>query len=72
MSIKDLVPIILEGAKHSGATVVFDQSKPVTIPVRRVDVTKAENILGFRPSISLQQGIAETINWYKREVGSRT
>jgi len=35
------------------------------IPIRLVDTTKAETILGFRASTGLKKGIEKTIKWYR-------
>jgi nucleoside-diphosphate-sugar epimerase len=37
------------------------------VPIRKcLDTRKAETVLGWRPSISLEDGLRETIDWYKR------
>lgn len=53
--------------KVSGLTpeIIWDNSKPTTIPFRMVDTQKINN-LGFRPTYSFEDGIKETIEWYKR------
>lgn len=53
--------------KVTGLTpkVEWDNSKPTTIPFRMVDTTKLKN-LGFTPQYSFEDGIRETINWYKK------
>lgn len=35
------------------------------IKVRKVDVSKAEKLLGFKPEININYGIAETLKWYQ-------
>jgi GDP-L-fucose synthase len=64
-TIKDVVRIILKETGHDKVTVKFDASKPVTIPFRMVDTTKARTVLGFEPKVSLEQGLADTIKWFK-------
>lgn len=65
VTIKDVVGAILEAAGHDKAQVVFNSSKPTAIPVRMVDTSKAKRLLGFEPSISLEQGLADTVRWYR-------
>jgi dTDP-glucose 4,6-dehydratase len=41
---------------------------PVDDPVRRQpDIGLAERILGWRPEVSLREGLARTHDWYRRE-----
>jgi GDP-L-fucose synthase len=65
--IRELVDIILEASGHKNATVEFDNSKPSSIPCRKVDISKAEYLLGFKPKVSLEEGIRDTIRWYKEQ-----
>lgn len=67
VTIKDVVGAILKAAGHDKAQVVFDSSKPTAIPVRMVDTSKAKRLLGFEPSISLEQGLADTVRWYREQ-----
>ena len=66
VTIKDVVQSILKAAKHDGAEVVFNTSKPTAIPVRMVDTSKARKMLGFEPTMSLDEGLADTVQWYIR------
>jgi GDP-L-fucose synthase len=42
----------------------FDLSKPAGMRRKLLDVSKSAN-LGLAPRVSIKQGIAETIQWYK-------
>lgn len=64
VTIKEIVNIILKAAGHEKANIVFDSSKPTTIPIRMVDTSKAKNVLGFAPQISLEAGLRDTVNWF--------
>ncbi|MDD5633652.1 MAG: NAD-dependent epimerase/dehydratase family protein [Candidatus Omnitrophica bacterium] len=67
VTVKEIVNAILEAAGHNDRKIVFDSSKPTTIPFRMVDTTKAKRLLGFEPSISLEEGLRDTVEWYVRE-----
>lgn len=43
----------------------WDTSKPNGQPKRMLDTSKAEKLFGFKSQTSLEQGLRETINWYK-------
>ena len=64
-SIKELLKIMLEIDGYTNAKVVFNSSKPSMIPIRLVDTTKAETVLGFKPKTELKEGIKKTIKWYR-------
>ena len=67
VTIKDLVGLIVKETGFRGE-VYFDSTKPQGQKIRTVDVTKAKNLLGFEPSYSLEEGIRESINWYKENI----
>lgn len=61
---------IAELAGFSGR-IVWDASYPGG-PARRVlDITRAQREFGFRPRIGLQDGLRETIAWYRATRGRR-
>ena len=64
-SIKELLRMMLEIDGYRDAKVVFDSSKPTTIPVRLIDTTKAKALLGFRAKTGLEEGIKNTFKWYR-------
>jgi GDP-L-fucose synthase len=70
VTIKEILSIILKAAGHEKARVAFDDSKPTAIPFRMVDISKAKEILGFEPKVSLQEGLKDTVEWYTRNRGT--
>jgi len=64
-SVKEILKIALEIEGYKNAEVIFDTTKPSMIPVRLIDVSKAEKILGFRAKTDIREGIAKTIAWYR-------
>jgi UDP-glucose 4-epimerase len=38
--------------------------KPVGVRHRAADTTRAEELLGWEPGYTLEDGLAETIDWY--------
>jgi GDP-L-fucose synthase len=63
ISIGEILNTIL---KVTGKTpnVIWDESKPTTIPFRAVSISRIKNELGFDPKFSFEEGIKETIKWY--------
>ncbi len=64
-SVKQVLQTILEIEGRQDANVVFNRDKPTMIPIRLVDTSKAEGLLGFRAKIDLREGLEKTIRWYK-------
>ncbi|HEY59181.1 MAG TPA: NAD-dependent epimerase/dehydratase family protein [Anaerolineae bacterium] len=64
-SIKDLLQTTIKLDNYEDAEVIYDPSKPTTIPVRVIDCSKARRELNFSAKISLEEGLSRTIDWYK-------
>jgi GDP-L-fucose synthase len=63
LTIKELAELVADLAGFKGE-LAWDSSKPDGTPRKVLDVSKAK-ALGWAPKISLRDGIASTINWYK-------
>ena len=63
VSIRELVEIIVKNLDVK-PEVVWDTSKPSGDRERVLDISRAR-ALGFQPSIRLDDGIKDTMNWYK-------
>lgn len=64
-TVKEILQFIQEEAGRTDVPVQFDLSKPRMIPRRYVDKSKAKRLLGFEAKVSLRDGIAKTIEWYR-------
>ncbi len=63
LSIKELAELVAELSGFKGE-LAWDSSKPDGTPRKVLDVSKVK-ALGWEPKISLRDGIASTIAWYK-------
>jgi GDP-L-fucose synthase len=63
LSIKALAGIVAKAAGFSGE-IEWDSSKPDGTPRKVLDVSRIK-ALGWKPTITLEAGIASTIAWYK-------
>jgi GDP-L-fucose synthase len=70
ITIKDLTEMV---ARLSGFTgrIEWDASKPGGQPRRQLDVSRAREKIGFAAVTSLEQGLARTIDWFRKH-GQRT
>jgi GDP-L-fucose synthase len=66
ISIKLLAELIKEIGRYSAA-VIWDSDKPDGQPRRRLDISRARDVLGWEPSVDLRCGLARVIDWYRRE-----
>ena len=65
-SIKEVLQMALEIDGFTEAEVIYDPTKPSMIPVRLIDIKKAEKILGFKTRTDIRDGIRKTIEWYRK------
>ncbi len=66
ISIKDLVTLIADLTGFSGS-IHWDTGKPDGQPRRCLDVSRAEKAFGFRAEVGFEQGLRETIAWYRAQ-----
>jgi CDP-glucose 4,6-dehydratase len=66
ISVKDLTKLISRLFDGKEREPVFHGSRK-EIPIRKcLDTSKAKEVLGWQPSVSLEDGLRETIDWYKQ------
>jgi GDP-L-fucose synthase len=65
ISIKRLAELVATLAGYSG-DVHWDTTKPDGTPRKVMDISRVQK-LGWSAQIGLEKGIAETIEWYRRE-----
>ena len=63
ITVGDIVDSILK-ATDKNPKVVYDETKPTTIPFRMVSTDRIQNELGFEPKWSFEEGIKKTVDWY--------
>ncbi|MBT9132720.1 MAG: GDP-L-fucose synthase [candidate division WS2 bacterium] len=66
IKIKDLVSLIAELTGFQGG-IEWDTTKPDGQPRRCLDVSKAEEELGFKAKTDFREGLKKTIEWYKEQ-----
>jgi len=62
--IRDVVALIRESAGFTGET-RYNMNRFVGVQSRRLDVTRIRDTLGWAAPTSLQDGIAQTVEWYR-------
>ncbi len=62
---------VIEGVIGKEAVIVKEPPKPGDMPITHADVSKARDLLGYDPVVSVEEGMREFWGWYQREVGIR-
>ena len=65
ISINEVVETIFDYMQLEPPAMDYMTEKPVGVRHRAADTTRAEELLGWSPEYSLEEGLAETIDWYK-------
>lgn len=64
ISINEVVEAIFDYMEKESPEMNYMTDKPVGVRHRAADTTRAEELLGWEPKYSLEEGLAETIDWY--------
>jgi GDP-L-fucose synthase len=70
ISIRELAGLVAEATGFDGE-IVWDTSKPNGQPRRRLDVSRAEELFGFRARTPLRDGLERTVAWYRSAATAR-
>jgi GDP-L-fucose synthase len=68
-SIKQLAELLAKVTGFKGK-LIFDLDKPEGTPVKRLDIQRLNNLVSWRSSTSLEEGLAKTWAWYLAEQAS--
>lgn len=63
--IETLAQYVLDATGADPALVTYEEGEPFTTKVKRIDNSKAKRDLGFETSVSLQEGVQNTVNWMR-------
>jgi GDP-L-fucose synthase len=64
IAIRDLAELVRTETGFAGE-IRWDASRPNGQPRRRLDTTRARELLGFTAEVPLREGIARTVAWYR-------
>jgi GDP-L-fucose synthase len=63
ISMRELAALVAAATDFHG-TILWDRTRPNGQPRRRLDTTRAHELLRFTAEIGLEEGIAQTVRWY--------
>ena len=64
IAIRDLASLVTKETGFAGA-IRWDRTKPNGQPRRRLDVSRAERLFGWRAKTPFREGLGKTIAWYR-------
>jgi len=67
-SIKEILQMAIEIDGFDNSKIIYNFSKPLMIPIRLIDTSKAERLLGFKPKTGIRDGIKKTIDWFRTQL----
>jgi dTDP-glucose 4,6-dehydratase len=67
MSIEEMARLIIE-MTGSKSRIVFKPLPTDDPKVRQPDITRARTLLGWEPTVSLDQGLTSTIEYFRRKM----
>ena len=50
----------------SNAEPIYRESRPGDVRDSQADISKAQQMLGYQPTVGLEQGLRETVEWYRQ------
>ncbi len=63
MSIEELVQTIANVIGYDG-DIVWNEARPNGQPRRKLDVTRAAELFGFKSKVSFEEGLQKTVDWF--------
>jgi len=70
-TVRQILETLLRVDDYQDADIRFNRSRPSTIPARLMDSHLAEERLGFKARISLEDGVRRTVKWYRDNTRGR-
>ena len=65
ISINHIIKKLLKITRANNCKIIYQKNMPTMIPLRKIDIKKISKKLGWRPMVSLEEGLEKTINFYK-------
>ncbi len=69
VSLNDLVAA-LQRITHSTVTPTFGERRSGDVRDSQADISKAERLLGYRPTVKLEEGLRRTVEWFQSQAAA--
>jgi len=70
LSINDLARAVAEMTDRPGAEIVHDEARPGDVLRLYADTSQARRLLGYEPTVRLEEGLAMLLEWYRSQSAS--
>lgn len=67
VSVTELANLVLHTLKRNDLDIQYDDIRPGDVEQLHADIDKAKRIIGRRPMISIEEGVAKYIEWVKQQ-----
>jgi GDP-L-fucose synthase len=67
IKIKDLVSMIINITNRNDLIVEYDTTKPEGQLRKTASTTRAEELIQYKPKYTLEEGLKNTIDWYRKK-----
>jgi UDP-N-acetylglucosamine 4-epimerase len=68
-SLNELFAILSAAVGGEGGRPVYRDFRPGDVRHSFADITRAKKCLGYEPKVSLAQGVAQSLDWYRKHLG---
>ncbi|AFL69725.1 dTDP-glucose 4,6-dehydratase [Sulfurospirillum barnesii] len=65
ISIRDVALSVTKLFGFGEEKIIYNEDRPGQVDCHLADISKAENVLGWRPKVTFEEGLKDTIVWYK-------
>lgn len=66
VTVAELAAVMAKVCGHPHVTPTFQPPRAGDVPHSLADISRARQLLGYEPVATLEQGLTETVEWYKR------
>ena len=63
-TVGQVVQWVLAGAGHRPKQITYTESGPTTIPFRLLDCSRIQEAVGWKPALTVEDGVKRTIRWW--------
>mgnify|MGYP001160571371 CR=1 FL=1 len=63
-TVGQVVQWVLAGAGHRPKQITYTESGPTTIPFRVLDCSRIQEAVGWKPALTVEDGVKRTIRWW--------